>query len=114
MGQDVVHPRAGGLAEQAEVAPPDRIGVGGAVPDVVAGIVQRALAQQVDRADHVVPVALLEQRRHAVLAAGTKSASIPRRRSVSSRTNAQYASRSSSANSRQYGWSHMSSAWRKR
>ena len=38
-------------------------------PDVVAVVVQRAVAEEVDRADDVVPVAALEQLGHAVLAA---------------------------------------------
>ena len=41
---------------------------------------------------------------------GTKSISIPSRRSVSSRTKPQYSSMSSFANWRQNGWSQISSA----
>ena len=70
MGEDVEHARARRLAERLEVAPPDVVRVAGAVPDVVAVVVDRVVAQEVDRADDVVPVARLEQVGHAVLATG--------------------------------------------
>ena len=90
-------PLRGALGDRLEVAPPDLPrGCAGAVPDAVVVHVDGALAQEVDRADDVVEVA----RRRAGSRCGprrraTKSASMPSRRSVCSRTNAQYSSRSS-------------------
>ena len=69
MGQDVVHPARGELAEPLEVRAPDVVGRAAGVPDVEAVVVQRAVGEEVDRADDVVPVAPLEQRAHALLAA---------------------------------------------
>ena len=69
MRQDVEHPAAGGLPERLEVALPHLVGVA-AAPDVpVAAHVESRVAQEVDRPDHVVPLALGQQLGHAVLRA---------------------------------------------
>ena len=70
MGEDVEQARAGGGGERLEVARPDPVGVAGLVPDVEALVVDRVVADEVDRADDVVEVARLEQVRGAVLGAG--------------------------------------------
>ena len=72
MGEDVEQPAAGRLAERLEVAPPDLLRAVTLVPDAVVVHVDRVVAQEVDRADHVVEVALLEQVGHAVLGAGNE------------------------------------------
>jgi hypothetical protein len=70
VGEDVEQAAARGLAEPLEVRAPHLVGRRRGVPDVVAVVVDGVLAEEVDRADHVVPGAVLEQRGHAVLAAG--------------------------------------------
>ena len=62
VGEDVEHAAGGQLAQPREVGPPHVVGGAGGVPDVEARVVQRALGEEVDRADDVVPVALLQQR----------------------------------------------------
>ena len=70
MGDHVEQPARGGLADRLEVAPPDLLDAAAAVPDAVVVHVDRAVADEVDRADHVVEVARVEQVRDAVLRAG--------------------------------------------
>ena len=71
-------PRAGALGERLEVARArPRSGSPLPLPDVPALVVDRRLADEVDRADHVVEVARLEQRRGAVLGAGDEVALDP-------------------------------------
>ena len=74
MGEDVEEPAAGALGQRLEVAAPDPVGVAAALPDVAALVVDRGLADEVDRADDVVEVARLQQRRRAVLGAGDEVA----------------------------------------
>ena len=77
MGEDVEEARAGALGERLEVAAPDLVGVAAALPDVPALVVDRVVADEVDRADDVVEVARLEQVRGAVLGAGDEVALDP-------------------------------------
>ena len=88
VGEDVEQARAGGLGERLEVAAPDLVGVAAPLPDVEPLVVDRVVADEVDRADDVVEVARLEQVRGAVLGAGDEVHSIPSRSSVP-RTNSQ-------------------------
>ena len=74
MGEDVEQARAGALGERLEVAAPDPVGVAAPVPDVPPLVVDRVVADEVDRADDVVEVALLEQVGGAVLGAGDEVA----------------------------------------
>src|SRR5262249_27016090 len=67
MGEDVEEARARALGESGEVAPPDLVGVAARLPDVPAGMVDRVLADEMDRADDVVEVARLEQVGGAIL-----------------------------------------------
>ena len=74
MGHDVVEAGGGGLRQRREVALPHLVGPRLAAPDVVPPValeVDRLLADEVHRADDVVPVARLEEGGDAVLAAAT-------------------------------------------
>ncbi len=77
VGEDVEEAGAGALGQRLEVAAPDLVGVALALPDVPAGVIDRGVADEVDRADDVVEVARLEQRRGAVLGAGDEVALDP-------------------------------------
>jgi len=70
MGEHVEEPTRRGLREPREVRPPDLVGGVRAGPHVVLVVVQAALAEEVDRAEHVVPRMRLQERGHAVLAPG--------------------------------------------
>ena len=76
VGEDVEEAGAGALGERLEVAAPDLVGVAAALPDVPAVVVDGgvALADEVDRADDVVELARLQQRRGALLGAGDEVA----------------------------------------
>jgi hypothetical protein len=67
--QDVEQAAGRGLAEPGEVRAPDLVGGLGPGPDVVAVVVERAIPEEVDGAEHVVPRAVLQEPGHAVLAA---------------------------------------------
>ena len=69
MGQNVEEPAAGALGECFEVASPDLVRVARAVPDVPALVVDRGISHEVDRADHVVELAGLQERPGPVLRA---------------------------------------------
>ncbi len=70
MREDVEQARPRRLPERLEVASPQGVGALRAmVPDLVAVVVDGMLADEVHRADDVVPVARLQQRRCAVLTA---------------------------------------------
>ena len=68
--EDVVEPGPRRLGEGLEVAAPDPVRVAVAGPDVEVGIVDRAVAEEVDRADDVVEVVRVEHVRDPVLGAG--------------------------------------------
>ena len=70
MGEDVEQPGARRLAEPLEVAPPDLLGRLAGRPHVVVVVVDGVRAEEVHRADDVVPFARLEQVGRPVLAAG--------------------------------------------
>ena len=70
MREDVEQPAARGLAERLEVAPPDLLGAVGPIPHAVVLHVDRLVTEEMDRADHIVEVARLQQAGHAVLTAG--------------------------------------------
>ena len=70
VGEDVEHPARRGLRQPLEVGPPHLVGRARRRPDVVAVVVERPVADEVDRADHVVEVAAGQQLGHAVLAPG--------------------------------------------
>src|SRR6185312_15304042 len=76
VGEDVEEAGTGAAAEGLEVPGPDLLGVGVAAPYVEAVMVDRriALADEVDRADHVVEVTRLQQLRRAGLGAGDEVA----------------------------------------
>ena len=69
MGEDVEHPARRGLPQPLEVRLPHLLGRARRRPDVVLVVVERAVADEVDRADDVVEVAAGQQLGHAVLAA---------------------------------------------
>jgi hypothetical protein len=69
VGEDVEHPAQARLASHSKYVRHTRSGERRGRPDVVAVVVERAVADEVDRADHVVQVAAVEQLGHAVLAA---------------------------------------------
>ena len=69
MREHVEHARSRRLAERVEVGRPDLVGIPGGPPDVpIAAHVDCIVADEVNGADDVVPVVLVEQRGHAVLA----------------------------------------------
>src|SRR3954452_22309936 len=69
VGEDVEHARRGGLAEGLEVAAPHVVGaVRVRLPDVVAVVVDRLVAEEVHGADDVVEVGALQEVREPVLA----------------------------------------------
>jgi hypothetical protein len=71
VGHDVVEPGARGLGERLEVALPHALGRLAAAPDVPLAVhVDGVAADEVHRADDVVPVARLEQVGDPVLAPG--------------------------------------------
>src|SRR5206468_11482994 len=61
MGEDVEQPAAGSLAKRVEVAPPDLVDAPPAPPDVVVGVIDGEVPDEMDRADDVVEVEPLEQ-----------------------------------------------------
>ena len=69
MGEDVEETAARRLGECLEVAPPDLLGTTTGLPDPPLLYVDRLVAQEVHRADHVVEVVRLQQIRHAILRA---------------------------------------------
>ena len=77
MGEDVEEAGAGALGERLEVAAPDLVGVAGPLPDVPALVVDRLLADEVNRADDVVELARREQLGGAVLGPGDEVALDP-------------------------------------
>ena len=70
VGQDVEHPARRGLPQPLEVRAPHLLRRARRRPDVVAVVVERAVADEVDRADDVVEVAATQQLGHALLAPG--------------------------------------------
>ena len=107
------------LAERLEVAGPDLLGVGAApdVPGLPVGIaveVDRLVAQEVDGADHVVPVAPVEQVGEPVLAAGQEVRLDPDLEPGLVCRKSTYSSTSSAAQWRYQGCVQTSSDWTKR
>ena len=70
MGEDVEEPAARRRRQRLEVARPHRVGAAPALPDVEAIPVDGEIAEEVDRADHVVKPAALDQVLRAILAPG--------------------------------------------
>jgi len=70
MRKHVEQPAARGLAERLEVASPDLLRASPAVPHAVVVHINRALAHEVHRPDHIVEVARFQQVGHAILGAG--------------------------------------------
>ncbi len=68
MGEHVEQAAAGGVGERLEVTAPDRLGTAAAAPDAVFVHVERLVAEEVNRAEHVVEVVRLEQAGGAILA----------------------------------------------
>ena len=100
-------------ASDGEVAAPDLVGVALALPDVPAGVIDRGVADEVDRADDVVEVARLEQRGGAVLGGRDVVALDPepqRRAAHELAVGVEVVARLFS----QRGWRQRSSAWVKR
>ena len=77
VGEDVEEAGAGTLRQRVEVAAPDLVGIALALPDVPARVIDRGVADEVDRADHVVEVARLQQGRGAVFGGGDEVALDP-------------------------------------
>src|SRR3546814_3856704 len=69
----VVHTRGRKLAEPGEVGGPDVVRAAAAVPNVVLGVVERAVSQEVDRADYVIPITGVQQVTHLLLATGNEA-----------------------------------------
>ena len=90
VGEDVEEAASGRTRPAPRSSAPDLVGVALALPDVVAVVVDGArLADEVDRADDVVEVARLEQRRGALLGAGDVVALDPELQRRARATNSQ-------------------------
>src|ERR1044072_4758360 len=74
VGEDVEEATVSALSKRVEVAPPDLVRVAPVLPDVPTLVVDRALSDEVDRADHVIEVVCLQQGRGAILGAGNEVA----------------------------------------
>ena len=70
MGEDVKEAGTGALGQGGEVAAPDLIRIAATLPDVPAGVIDGGVTDEVNRAEDVVEVARLDQRRGAILGGG--------------------------------------------